>query len=267
MRRLLRRFGFQISLVVLIGLIGLGGLFVLVVVLPDMQAATVAPSAAPSATPTAPTVVMSWVNLPADAECAACHQTQSGVGVVAVPRIAHPLRGWTDCTACHANDRLVTTAPGHGGIHATDCLVCHEPAELPAPLSRPHRELENQECLSCHGLTAPLPQDMAHRTESVCWLCHRLPDEQPPAPEHAIAAAQSDCLTCHVAADYGALPADHLSRTSNECVLCHLPGPGAASPPDATSVPGATFTPGPGVTASPTTQQGVRFPLVFVRGI
>jgi hypothetical protein len=100
---------------------------------------------------------------------------------------------------------------------------------------------------------------MAHRTESVCWLCHRLPDEQPPAAQHAIAPAQSDCLTCHVAADYGALPADHLSRTANECVLCHLPGPGA------TSAPGATFPPDPSATASPTTQQGIRFPLSYLR--
>jgi hypothetical protein len=266
MRRLLRRFGYQISLAILVGLIGLGGLFVLVVVLPDMQAASVAPTATPLVSPTAPGVVMSWVNLPADAECAACHQTQSGVGVVPVPRIAHPLRGWTDCTACHANDRLVTTAPGHTGIHATDCLVCHEPAELPAPLSRPHRELQNQECLTCHGVTAPLPKDMAHRTESVCWLCHRLPDEPPPAPQHAIAVAQSDCLTCHSAADYGELPADHLSRTAAECVLCHLPGPGATSAPAGTPGPGTTLTTGPGVTASPPIQQGIRWPLVFFRG-
>jgi hypothetical protein len=265
MRSLLRRYGYQLSLAVLVGLIGLVGVFVLVVVLPDMQAANVAPTATPSVTPTAPSVVMSWVNLPPDADCAACHQTQSGVGVVAVPRIAHPLRGWTDCTACHANDRLVTTAPGHGGIHATDCLVCHEPAELPAPLSRPHRELQNQECLSCHGITAPLPEDMAHRTESVCWLCHRLPDEQPPAPRHAIFPGQSDCLACHVAADYGALPDDHLSRTANECVLCHLPGPGATVEPSASSLPGATS--GPGASASRALQQGIRFPLVFVRPI
>ncbi|MEO8625415.1 MAG: hypothetical protein ABI452_01830 [Candidatus Limnocylindrales bacterium] len=253
MRRLLRRFGFQISLLLLVGLIGAGGIFVLAVVLPDMQAGAATPSSTPGASPTAPAAVMAWVNLPANADCAACHQTEGGVGTLTVPRIAHPLRGWTECTACHANDRLVATAPGHSGIHATDCLVCHEPADLPAPLSRPHRELENQDCLSCHGKTEPLPEDMAHRAQSVCWLCHRLPEEQPPIPQHAIVAGQADCFTCHVAADVGALPADHASRTVNECLLCHVPGPGA------------TFTPGPFSTPPPGAPQGLRWPLVFVR--
>jgi hypothetical protein len=253
MRRLLRRFGFQLSLLVLVGLIGMVGLFVVAVVLPDLQSTADGPTPAPSPSPIAPTVVMSWVNLPPDADCAACHQTESGVGVVTVPKIAHPLRGWTDCTACHANDRLVSTAPGHAGIHATDCLVCHEPADLPVPLSRPHRELQNQDCLDCHGKTEPLPADMAHRAQSVCWLCHRLPEEQPPAPPHAITAGQSDCLTCHYAGNVGELPADHLTRTANECVLCHVPSPGSSVTP----VPAATATPG--------AQQGVRWPLVFIR--
>ncbi len=259
MRRLLHRFGYQLSLVVLVGLIGIFGLFVVVIVLPDLQAGVAAPTAVPPPSPTAPTVVMSWVNLPANADCAACHETESGVGVRVVPKIAHPLRGWTDCTACHANDRLVSTAPGHTGIHATDCLICHEPAELPAPLSRPHREMQNQGCLDCHGKTEPLPADMAHRAQSVCWLCHRLPDEQPPAPQHAILAGQADCLTCHVATDVGALPADHLTRTGNECVLCHVPSPGSSL------TPGSSFTPSPAVTSAPGAQQGLRWPLVFVR--
>src|SRR4051812_10848466 len=102
MLRLLRRFAFQISLIVLTGLIGIGGLFVLVVVVPDLQAGNATASASPAASPTAPALAMSWINLPANADCAACHQTESGVGVRTVPKIAHPLRGWTDCTACHA---------------------------------------------------------------------------------------------------------------------------------------------------------------------
>lgn len=260
MFRLLRRFGFEISLGVLVGLIAVVGLFVVAVVLPDLHADSAAgPSAAPSPGSTAPAVVMSWVDLPADADCAACHQTETGVGVRVVPKIAHPLRGWTDCTACHANDRLVATAPGHAGLHAADCLICHEPADLPAPLSRPHRELQNQDCLDCHGKTEPLPADMAHRTESVCWLCHRLPQEQPPAPQHAITVGQSDCLTCHYAGDVGALPTDHLARTANECILCHVPSPGSSF------TPGPTVTTRPVTISTPGTQQGLRWPLVFVR--
>ena len=256
MRRLLRlrRFGFEMLTVALVALIAIAGAYVLMVILPDLQTGASRASNAPTPSPSGRTLVMSWVNLPPDADCGACHQTASGVSAPQVPKIAHPLRGWTDCTACHSNERLVATAPGHAGIHATDCLICHEPADLPAPLSRPHRELHNQNCLDCHGKTEPLPADMTHRAQSVCWLCHRLPDEQPPAPHHDIVAGQSDCLICHTAADVGALPADHQSRTGDECVLCHVPGPGA------------TFTPGPVLTASPIPQQGIRWPLVFVRG-
>jgi len=246
MRRLLRRFGYELVLVGLVGLIAVAGVYVLVVILPDLQGTAARPSAVPSPSPTGRSLVMSWINLPPDANCSACHQTESGVAAPQVPKIAHPLRGWTDCTACHANDRLVSTAPGHTGIHATDCLICHEPADLPPPLSRPHRELQNQACLDCHGKTEPLPADMAHRAQSVCWLCHRLPLEQPPAPQHAILAAQSDCLTCHVATGVGALPADHLTRGANECVLCHVPSPGSSP--------------------APRGQQGIRWPLVFLRG-
>ena len=232
MGRLLRRFGYELVLLALVGFILVAGLFVVTVIVPDLQRATsaVPPTANPS--PSSRSLVMSWLELPADADCTACHLTeQGGVGVRVVPTIAHPLRGWTNCTACHANDRLVATAPGHSGIHATDCLICHQPTDLPAPLSRPHRELQNQDCLDCHGDTAPLPVDMAHRAEAVCWLCHRLPDEEPPVPAHAIAAGQNDCLSCHVYGEVGALPADHATRAASECLLCHGPQPGAPTAP------------------------------------
>jgi hypothetical protein len=234
MVRLVRRFGYELVLLALVAFVLVAGLFVLTVILPDLQRGASGPPAsepAPSSSPRS--LVMSWLELPPDADCSACHLTeQGGVGVRAVPAIAHPLQGWTNCTACHANDRLVATAPGHSSIHATDCLICHQPAELPAPLSRPHRELQNQDCLDCHGSTAPLPSDMAHRAESVCWLCHRLPDQEPPLPAHAISVGQTDCLDCHVyGKEGGALPDDHASRTATECLLCHGPQPGSSGSP------------------------------------
>jgi hypothetical protein len=239
MIRLLRRFSYELLLVGLVALIVLAGLFVLTVALPGLQGAASAPSPSPTPQATSRSLVMSWLNLPPDADCAACHLTsQGGVGVRPVPKVAHPLRGWTDCTACHANERLVATAPGHGGLHATDCLICHEPAELPAPLSRPHRELQNQDCLECHGDTAPLPDDMAHRTESVCWLCHRLPQEEPPLPAHPITAGQTDCLSCHGAGPQGPMPPDHATRSASECLLCHAPQPGASLSPAPTQPAG-----------------------------
>jgi len=85
--------------------------------------------------------------------------------------MAHPLEGWRDCTACHANDRLVKTAPGHSSLHRADCLVCHKPpAPGTTPAGRPHHIPTDQPCIACHGKTAPLPTDMAGRSN--CWVCH-----------------------------------------------------------------------------------------------
>lgn len=228
-RRFLGRHWESLAFVCLLAVILLAGGFVVTVVIPDAQrTARSVPdaSSAPSQSPSASEDVMTWLGMSADSDCAGCHVTEGGtVGLRPVPPIAHPLKGWTECTACHSSERLVETAPGHTGIHAEDCLTCHQPGDLPAPLSRPHRELQNNACLDCHGETAPLPTDMAHRGESVCWLCHRLPAEQPPRPAHQVLTDQTNCLSCHVAGKVGALPDDHANRTQSECLLCHAPPP------------------------------------------
>lgn len=112
------------------------------------------------------------IEIPADADCAACHVTASGdVGTKPIPAIPHPLWGWRDCTACHADDRLVATAPGHSSLHKADCLVCHKVADAAATaVPRPHHVYPGQACTECHGTKAPLPVDMQGRTN--CWLCH-----------------------------------------------------------------------------------------------
>jgi hypothetical protein len=225
-RNVLVRHWETLAIVILATVILVAGGFVVAVVIPDAQrAAAKLEDPSSSASPSAPTPsqdVMTWLGMSADSDCAGCHVTEGGtVGLRPVPAIAHPLKGWTECASCHASDRLVDTAPGHTGIHAEDCLTCHQPGDLPAPLSRPHRELQNGACLDCHGPTAPLPTDMAHRGESVCWLCHRLPEEQPPKPGHQVLTDQTDCLSCHVAGKVGELPVDHVDRASTECLLCH----------------------------------------------
>lgn len=184
------------------------------------SAPTVGPAASASASPG---LNMGGAIVPDDAQCSGCHATGAGtVGLRPIPVMGHPLEGWSKCTSCHAPARLVDTAPGHSGIHASECTVCHKPGDLPAPLSRPHRENQNVACLSCHGSTAPLPSDMTHRKETVCWLCHRLPTIEPPVPAHQTAPGETDCLTCHVAGGRaGKLPADHVERPSNLCLLCH----------------------------------------------
>jgi hypothetical protein len=228
-RRILARHWYPLALAGLTAAVLLAAAFIFAVILPDTQRAAATadgsvPSPGSSVAPSGVPEGMSWLAMPPDAECSACHVTAEGtIGLRPVPPIAHPLDGWGDCTACHAPERLVATAPGHTGIHAEACLTCHQEGTLPAPLSRPHRERQNTACLDCHGSVAPLPSDMAHRTDTVCWLCHRLPEEQPPVPRHAVRSGQTDCLTCHVAGSVGALPADHAKRTPSECLLCHAP--------------------------------------------
>lgn len=237
--------GYWLVVAGLLGVLAAVAGFVALTVLPEVQRggyqpATASPTAAASPASTAtPDLLMGGAEIPAGAACAGCHLTDRGViGLRTIPAMAHPLDGWRQCTGCHATNSLVKTAPGHSGIHATQCLTCHTPASLPAPLSRPHRDLQNTACLSCHGSTAPLPADMAHRSESVCWLCHRLPDVPPPIPAHQTARGETDCLTCHVGGKVGALPSDHTARTTAECLLCHdvpLGSPAPATTSSATT--------------------------------
>lgn len=223
-----------------------GGLaFAVVKVLPEIRAggyvpASPTPTAVGSGSPPAsgpPELLMNGALVPSGAQCSGCHLTDSGtMGLRPIPEMGHPLEGWSECTACHSTTSLVDTAPGHTGIHASECLTCHMPADMSAPLSRPHRDRQNMACLDCHGSVAPLPQDMTHRSEVVCWICHRLPDEQPPIPAHQTAPNETDCLTCHVDGRTGALPPDHDGRTGSECLLCHEVPLGTSSPQPAGQV-------------------------------
>jgi hypothetical protein len=137
------------------------------------------PSPSPTATPWLTSIGPGEVQMPASADCAACHEVSGGViGVKDIPPIPHPVSNWGTCTECHDNARLVQTAPGHSGIHAEQCQICHTVSLGPAPTPA-HAALPNFDCLSCHGVTAPLPADMAHRPRQYCWLCHLSPRPSP----------------------------------------------------------------------------------------
>lgn len=184
-RRSLIRHGYAATVTALIVAIFAVAAFLLVVAVPNLTgiAAEASPSLEAAASP-APTERSAMalspigVEMPANANCAACHLMTNGaidtVGTKPIPVMAHPLQGWTDCTACHATASLVATAPGHTGLHKDDCLVCHKTQDAAASASvaplRPHHVVPGQTCLSCHGSTAPLPTDMEGRTN--CWVCH-----------------------------------------------------------------------------------------------
>ncbi len=258
-RRVIAGDGYWIAVTGLAVAIGLMiGLVAINVAVPELQRAGVIGAAAqptptikptPSPGPSAD-IDMGGAIIPGNAQCAGCHVTNGGsIGLATIPVMGHPLEGWSKCTNCHAPERLVDTAPGHSGIHASQCTICHKPGDLPAPLSRPHRENQNVACLSCHGTaTAPLPSDMTHRKETTCWLCHRLPTVEPPVPAHQTAPGEADCLTCHVAGGKaGKLPADHVERAASLCLSCHEVTLGASP----SSTPRITVWPAPSATSAP----------------
>jgi len=124
---------------------------------------------------TRPFVMPGALIMPDTADCAACHlKTDGTVGVNPIPAIAHPLDGWTNCAACHSNERLVAVAQGHGGIPTNECLVCHTSTTAAAP-ARPTHVTADAQCMSCHGSAVSLPAAMATRPTTTCWLCHRAP--------------------------------------------------------------------------------------------
>jgi hypothetical protein len=176
MRRLTGRGYWALIGLLLVALVGLGSFAAVTVVLPESGLALFAarsptPTATPEPTATTEALAPMGIAIPADSDCAGCHQAGGIIEIKNVPAMAHPLQGWSDCTACHADDRLVKTAPGHSGIHRELCLACHqEPGPGASALPRPHHVVEGKACLACHGSNAPLPSDMAGRT--TCWLCH-----------------------------------------------------------------------------------------------
>lgn len=178
MSRAAARYGFPIGVAVLVAAICLVAGVLLLVALPDLaRVADGSPTPSPTATPapraTSPMALAPiGIEMSPDADCGACHLGTSGdVGTKPIPVLGHPLEGWKDCTACHADDRLVESAPGHSSLHRADCLVCHQvPSSEGTAPPRPHHVFDDQACVTCHGREAPLPTDMAGRNN--CWICH-----------------------------------------------------------------------------------------------
>ena len=195
-----------------------GGAVLIVAVSQGPATAVVAPSPSPSPS-SPPAVGVGTIMDELHGNCIACHlKPDGGVGTKPIPPVGHPTQGWTACTACHARDRLVQTAPGHTGIHADQCLVCHTSTTAAAAM-RPHGENVGN-CLTCHGSSAPLPDSMKGYAATTCWLCHRASDEVTPAIPHPL-EGNAVCESCHTAGMVGALPANHASRADNVCTACH----------------------------------------------
>jgi hypothetical protein len=185
--RAVRRFGYRLSVALLLLAIGGVGGYIAVVAVPDLAGLanrTLAPASA-SPQPSAQSAMARspiGIAMPADTDCNACHLTTNGVvGTKTIPAMAHPLWGWQNCTACHTTGSLVASAPGHTGLHKDDCLVCHRPPDATTSASpppfRPEHMGGDQACTACHGVDqhAPMPETMKGRGDN-CWICHNGPE-------------------------------------------------------------------------------------------
>ncbi|MBI2906189.1 MAG: HYR domain-containing protein [Chloroflexi bacterium] len=158
--------------------------------------------------------------------------TATATPVLGPPRIPHDLAGRSDCRACHATG--LVGAPilpaSHAGRTSDMCLLCHVPASQ-APLPTPTPPTGATAAPTVSG-----PPGAPSATAT--------PVLGPPRIPHDL-AGRSDCRACHATGLVGApiLPASHAGRTSDTCLLCHVP---------ASQAPLPTATPPPGATATPT---------------
>jgi hypothetical protein len=179
-----RRFAYPAAVgLLLFGIVAVGA-FLVVRAGPDLARVALAPAPTPSPTPApsaSPGSLMALspigISMPPGSDCNACHVTEAGaLGTREIPVMAHPLWGWRDCTACHQTGSLVSSAPGHSGLHKDDCLVCHqtrtETGDTSEPPLRPEHMGTDKACVDCHGVDehAPLPETMKGREN--CWICH-----------------------------------------------------------------------------------------------
>jgi hypothetical protein len=160
-----------IASVMAIAVVGLLA-FSAAVIFPELRLTATGPDPSPTPVPSERAVSLMRIPVPANADCAGCHTVVDGtIGTRPIPRMGHALEGWADCTACHADGRLVQTAPGHDSIHRELCLTCHlAPEPGASALPRPHHVVTGAACISCHGEEAPLPTGMGGREN--CWICH-----------------------------------------------------------------------------------------------
>ena len=174
----------------------------------------------PSPSPSQELMAMGNAHIPTTNACVLCHEAGGSANLKPIPAVGHPLEGWRTCSACHTNESLGRTAPGHDGITDDQCLNCHKEAVEGQAITQPHSKLQDQHCLDCHGSYAHLPSSMAGRDENQCMLCHKPTAYPPPSSPH-LHDTVVGCRSCHQSPEVGGLPIDHALRSDSTCLLCH----------------------------------------------
>lgn len=160
-----------------------------------------------------------------DAECGACHTTDSFLD--AFPDHTGPEVVGNRCDSCHG-----VTATGQSFGHPTtfvDCATCHSIATFSLGGIFNHRLVDAsiQPCESCHNdntsINAPakssaVPSHPA--TSSDCGNCHNTESFTGAFTDHT--GIVDNCAACHGVTASGKSP-NHMP-TSEDCSICHTPG-------------------------------------------
>jgi nitrate/TMAO reductase-like tetraheme cytochrome c subunit len=191
------------------------------------------------------------LNAPRIRELSAPPQTPGDGIPAAVP---HPITARTDCTLCHATDKVHPWPEDHNGFSADLCTQCHtapagegDAAPAVAAPTIPHQLAGMDQCDQCHSADGmkPVPDNHTSFTLDQCLLCHKPAGSEPggtapsatatpgassgpggaaggpPAIPHDL-AGRDDCLACHnPEGGMKPAPADHVGRTNDTCQTCH----------------------------------------------
>ena len=190
-----------------------------------VSACTVGEKASPPSPAPWPTAIaktsLSDNSLPLYGDCVACHVSDGKVvKTKPVPQIPHTVSGnWTECTFCHASNRIAPLPTSHAGLTDADCQDCHQLSpNQPPQIDHP---ILQQACSTCHGKLLSLPASHIWRSDLTCQVCHQISNTKPPAVPHSLKLASESCSDCHNAAKLGALPAGHAGLPNSMCATCH----------------------------------------------
>ncbi len=111
-------------------------------------------------------------------------------------------------------------------LSAAGPATAQGPAKTPP--RAPHAVAGRTDCLGCHAAGAKphvtsVPATH-HYANGACAACHRPAATLPPSSTHAMDAAHTRCVVCHVEnsrVNAKAPPASHANYDPSTCVMCH----------------------------------------------
>ncbi len=185
--------------------------------------------------------------------CLACHKMAPTIKPLPkdeppadVRPITHSINNVTECLICHGPAGPQPFSKDHPWATDQNCTACHKMASnlKPFPLAEPpsdamtipHPTVNLEQCLACHGPSAPQPFPRSHpwATNDTCTACHKPATAAsttalqtlPQAPDiaHSIAGLDA-CTSCHSQSGAVPYPSDHVGRTDKLCTICHKPRP------------------------------------------